>query len=324
MRLFLILKNNMGIGFIYELTPRCNLGCGFCYNVWKDGAGAPAELDIEAACRVLSCVLADKQAEWVAFSGGEPLLFQGLDELVQYVCSSFPDIRIGIATNGTLLTKDRASALVDHGVRHFEIPLFAASKKLYCKITGANFLSNVREAIAAARYEGSTLAVATVLTKQNMHELADVIDVAFALGANYLALNRFVPTGAGKKNQAEYFLTLEELSSSLAVADQKARELNFLIYVTIPVEACQISHDLFPNLKFSRCVCGDQKFIIDPAGRLRICEQSADILGDLATQSFAELRTNKLVREFRDFHCFDHCQSCNCYSQCGGGCRFLD
>lgn len=314
----------MPLGFVYEITPRCNLGCGFCYNVWRQpGCDLPDELDPKTACRMLQRVLQDGDAQWLTFTGGEPLLYENLDSVIAFVRETFEHVRIGLATNATLLTPARLGRLIEAGIQYVEISLFAADNAGYRDITGVDTFDVVREAIAQVKSRNLPLTVASILSKPTAANLETVIDIAFALGADILALNRFVPTGRGRENEEAFSLSIAELDSLLTLADGKSEKLGLEISVTIPVENCILPHRRYPHLHFGRCVCGQDKWAIDPRGNLRTCEQNAEILGSLLDERFTSLRRLEAVESFRRQNATADCPQCTYYSNCGGACRFV-
>ncbi|MFH1148264.1 MAG: radical SAM protein [Pseudomonadota bacterium] len=312
------------VGFVYEITPRCNLNCGFCYNVWKESGELPGELGYHRISELLEKVLPEAGPQWLTFAGGEPLLHPDLVRSVRFAKTRFPHIRLGIATNGALLEGDICRELVEAGIEHFEISLFASDKETYRRMAGASALASVHRAITYVKREGAALTVATVLTAQNMGELEAVMETAFALGADRLALNRFVPTGKGKGNRQTFHISTSELDRALRLADGKSAKLGLPVTIAVPVEDCVLAHKEYPCLNFSACACGQVKWAIDPLGRMRICEQSAHVLGDLFHQRFSDLAACKSVQFFRQAGRSEFCPECRHYGHCGGGCRFAE
>jgi len=311
----------MSVGFVYEITPRCNLDCGFCYNVFGRDIG---ELDVDAACGMLRRVLGNSGAEWLTFTGGEPLLYEDLDDVVAFVRENFPHVRQGIATNATLLTAERIARLIEAGIQSAEISLFVGDNTSYREITGVDAFDSVRQAIAEVKLHNLPLTVAIILSRPTGPHLETAIEIAFALGADVIAMNRFVPTDRGWDNRDTFALTTAELDDLLTRADSKAAELGIEAAVTLPVEDCILPHSRYPHLQFGRCICGEGKWAIDPLGRLRTCEQNAEILGSLLKEDFQFLASLPAVGAFRaNTARGEECSRCGRFDNCGGGCRFV-
>lgn len=310
-------------GFVCELTPACNLACAFCYNTWREpGSAQPVCLSPEKAAEVFIRTFQDADAAWATFAGGEPLLYVGLEDVVSSVKQALPHMRLGIATNGTLLTDERLDALMAAGVEHVELPLFATSQERYQGLTGVDALHDVQMAMARVKARGLPLTVASVLLADGIDVFDDVVKTAFALGADQLDLNPFTPTGHSVAAREQFTLPRDMLKEYFYRANTLAGTLGLTIAITIPIEDCMISHADYPNVHFGVCVCGKDKWVIGPDGFLRTCEQNDAVLGDLATTSFSTLASSDAVRCFREADRMPHCPECAAYKECGGGCRF--
>jgi radical SAM protein with 4Fe4S-binding SPASM domain len=315
----------MGLGFVCELTPRCSLDCAFCYNVWKDApASMPAELPAASWEKILDSILDAATPEWIAFAGGEPLASPDLPRIVRHVHDRSPRTRIGVASNGLSLTREVLDGLIEAGLSHVELPLFTLDAGRYERLTGHDCPDQVKRAITAVTESAASLTIAVTLLPDERDDLDIVLRYAHALGADRIALNRFVPTGRGAVWDARLDDVGREavLDDQLVRADAFAAARDLMLDVTIPVEDCLHPHDRFPNLRFHPCVCGETKWVIDPSGRLRTCEQNRDVLGDLTARPPAELLGSADVAEFSRRTLKPECPECARWSVCRGGCRF--
>ena len=118
---------------VWEVTARCNLRCGHCYNTWTaPGQTLPEELSTDDAMRILV-----KVREWanplnsLTFTGGEPLLRQDLSTLLAAGRSLFPKVQINLATNGQLLTLARATEFRSAGVNTMQLSLLSAKPETH-------------------------------------------------------------------------------------------------------------------------------------------------------------------------------------------------
>lgn len=310
----------MTLGFIHEITARCNLACAFCYNPWPREA-LPPELDVEANRALLERLLEESGASWLTFTGGEPLLYEGLERVMACVHARFPKVRLGLATNGRLLP-GRLEGLLAAGLGHVEISLFATEARNFARLAGGDGHGDAPHAIALARARGLSVTAATVLRRGMAEELGDILRMAHALGAERLALNRFVARGRGKAQAPELQPSLEELDALLTLADREAGRLGLPVMVTTPVEDCLLPHRRYPHLTFGPCVCARSKWVIDPEGFLRCCELDDSRLGSLQERSFRELVRAAGAEACRQANRMPSCGTCMALPRCGGGCRF--
>ena len=304
---------------VFEVTPRCNLECGFCYNVWKSsGYPYPDELSIpEIALLVDSLEVVHPVS--VALTGGEPLLREDLAFIAMLFKSK--GIKVGVVSNGILIDTGSVEKLTAAGVSWFDISVPSISGKGYSRLTGFDGFEKVKRAMLAVKSAGAQLTVSHIMTALNVGEAGNVIELAFAFSADSVALNRFVPGGEGRWNP-DLLPTLRQLDNSLSSASSIASSLGMPVYAAIPVEDCLLQHDRFPGIEFGSCVCGEGKWTVDPSGGLRICEQSPEILGNLLESSFLNLIDNPAVAAFRGNSRLTDCGMCTRYGKCGGGCRF--
>lgn len=310
----------MTLGFIHEITARCNLACAFCYNPWPRAA-LPPELDVETNRALLERLLGESRASWLTFAGGEPLMYEGLERVMTSVHTRFPKVRLGLATNSRLLP-GRLEGLLAAGLGHVEISLFAHEAQSFKRLAGRDGHGDAPHAIALARARGLSVTAATVLRRGMEDELAGIIRMAHAVGAERLALNRFVARGRGMDQAPAFQPSLEELDSLLGLADRLAGQLGFPVVVTTPVEDCLLPHRRYPHLTFGPCVCARSKWAIDPEGNLRCCELDDRRLGSLRERSFRELARTAEAEACRQAHRMPACGTCAALPQCGGGCRF--
>lgn len=316
--------------FILELTRSCNSACRFCYNVWKESENAyPVEppLTFEQRKKVIKTLIDELRQKQIpisgfALAGGEPLLDSTIYETIALLHSE--GISVNVATNGILLHEENIIRLKELGIRQIEISLPATQSHSYTALTHATQVSQVRENILTLKslYPSVDLTIAITITKENLDEIEECIDIAIAFSANSIALNRFIPGGEGRRNREILQPTLEELSTVLTIANRKVRDYETPINVTIPIEDCLISQEGYPFLNFGTCSCAKTKWVIDPSGNLRMCEQNPLILGNLREDSFLSLQVEPAVTKFRNQYRTSQCSQCASFASCGGGCRF--
>ncbi len=110
-----------------NVVNACNLGCRYCWNqqgAYGKNVGSKTMMQPEVAFRAVDLLLKESKGERdlvVDFYGGEPLLnFQLLKEVIAY-CRNIEKkrkvhFRFLLATNGTLLNKERGEFLINNGV----------------------------------------------------------------------------------------------------------------------------------------------------------------------------------------------------------------
>lgn len=80
----------------WNITNKCNENCKFCYRkLCKDNT-------IEENKKIFDQLSKIKIGK-ISFCGGEPLLYDGLFEIVDYIHNLNPQIKLSITTNGQII-----------------------------------------------------------------------------------------------------------------------------------------------------------------------------------------------------------------------------
>jgi AdoMet-dependent heme synthase len=99
----------------WNLTRRCNLACSHCYISAGSWHGSGGELSTDQCHRVLDDLLEVNPSPLLILSGGEPLVREDLEEIVEHASSAGATVVVG--TNGIGLTDGRIGSLKTAGVQ---------------------------------------------------------------------------------------------------------------------------------------------------------------------------------------------------------------
>jgi MoaA/NifB/PqqE/SkfB family radical SAM enzyme len=161
----------------FEVTLRCNAGCGFC-DYWKtDPAARATELKSFAdAARYFNPML-------VTFTGGEPTLRRDLECLIAEVDRAISFKYLTLITHGAMLSGDRAQSLWDAGVNQFNISLDYLDER-HDRARGIPGLSaRILEAIPSMRQRGiDNIRFNTVIKNDNLDQILPIVVRAEELG----------------------------------------------------------------------------------------------------------------------------------------------
>ncbi len=165
---------------VWNTTKRCNLRCEHCYAA-ADVEGAPGELTT-AEGKALLDDLAEFGVPVVLFSGGEPLVREDLPELVAYAADR--GLRPVLSTNGTLLTRERASELRDAGLQYAGVSVDGRRER-NDRIRGQRgaFDAAVR-GIEACLDVGVKTGLRYTITEHNVADLEGVVDLLVDVGVD--------------------------------------------------------------------------------------------------------------------------------------------
>ena len=194
----------------WEVTRSCNLNCVHCRAASERGPYS-GELDTKKCLEVLDQIVQTGKPI-VILTGGEPLLRKDVFELARYGMDL--GLRMVMATNGTLLTQAIADKLITSGIKRVSISLDGADAQehdQFRQVPGA-FMAAL-EGIELLKRGGIEYQVNTTVSKHNVHQVAEILDLAIRLGAVAHHIFLLVPTGRARDmiNQEINALEYEEL-----------------------------------------------------------------------------------------------------------------
>jgi len=192
-----------------EPTTRCNLACRMCVRQ-APGCGIREEdLDLADFEKLRPLF---PQLSGVVFSGiGEPLLHPHLEAMVSAVRNELPQHgRIGLQSNGSLVTGRRASALVSAGVDNVCLSLDTTSPVKFEQIRPGTTLADLVAALKAWQWAVGghnrpvRVGVEYVLMRENLAELPNTIGTIADLGADFVIVTHLLPYNAAQNGQTVY------------------------------------------------------------------------------------------------------------------------
>ncbi len=179
---------------VWDVTYACNLRCKHCYAT----AGKPLEDELTTEEALETIDKFDKlDVTIISFSGGEPLVRKDILDLTSYAAEK--GIYVALATNGTLITEERAKQLKENGVSYLQISLDGteATHDAFRGIKGC--WAKTIEGIKNAVRQGFFVNVSMTVTKLNLHEVPQVIELCRKLGVDWFMHYNFIPTGRGRE-----------------------------------------------------------------------------------------------------------------------------
>ena len=199
-----------------SLTDRCNLRCTYCMPAeglkWlpKLGLLTTAEL-----IRLIGIAVTRLGITSVRFTGGEPLLFAGLEELVAATAALEPRPSIALTTNGIALA-ERSAGLAEAGLNRVNVSLDTLDRNRYALITRRDRLHDVLDGLAAARYQGLTpIKVNAVLDPETgLHDAVDLLRYCLRHGYQLRIIER-MPLDGGHDWRREEMLTADTILAAL-------------------------------------------------------------------------------------------------------------
>lgn len=268
-----------------ELTRACNLKCIHCLN--NSGIKQKDELTKEDLLKLIKNFSSHGVQE-IRFTGGEPLLFNGIYDLIRFATEE--GICTSLGTNGTLVTKEVAKKLKESGLKKVVVSI-DGNKKTHDKIRGRKNYQKAMHGLKYLQKNGINVRVNSVIMKSNMD---DVIKLAKKMSRKKITIfiRRFISSGRGKElennmlNKKDYDYVRNKLQ----------KELTKKTYVN----GHYLRNDEGVNSRIKLpfvirgCKAGQRAITILPNGDVNLC-------GFLAAQDFPKVGNIKEIDDFLNF-----------------------
>lgn len=199
-----------------EVTTHCNLGCAMCVKQTRHHGmtdGAMSEETFSALTPAFS------NLEALILNGiGEPLLHPQLEAFIRRARALMPASGwIGFQSNGLLLTKERATSLVEAGLDRICISMDAASPETFRRLREGGEVGDMERAFSALTAARSAhpdsrlkIGIEFVVMRDNIHELPDAIRWAARRGATFALVTQVVPYDEAHTSQVAYDSNTDE------------------------------------------------------------------------------------------------------------------
>jgi radical SAM protein with 4Fe4S-binding SPASM domain len=196
----------------WEVTKGCNLRCIHC-RATATQLSAPTDLSTLAGLEIIDQIAAFASPILV-LSGGEPLFRNDIFRLARHATDR--GLRVALATNGTMVTRDVARDISEAGVRRVSISLDGADARTHDAFRGipGAFEASV-QGLRNLRALGMSVQINMTIAKHNAHQLPQVLDLAKSLGADALHTFLLVPVGCGVDIASDQMVAPEEYERML-------------------------------------------------------------------------------------------------------------
>ncbi|MCW4006586.1 MAG: radical SAM protein [Candidatus Bathyarchaeota archaeon] len=302
----------------WNVTRECNMKCSHCYI--NASPEKPAdELDTQQAKDLIDQIT-QVSRPMLILSGGEPLLRKDIYEIIRY--GTQKGLRMGMGSNGSLITPQVAKQLKDAGIKTVSISLDSSVPEKHDEFRGVEGAwQKAVDAIKALRENDVLVQVNTTLTMQNYDEIDDILSLAESLGVENFHLFFLVPTGRGAKI-ADISPAMYEDMIKGTFAKTKNHKLN--VRPSCAPQFMRIAKDMHLDMRqwIRGCLAGLHYCRIYTNGDVTPCPYLPVKLGNIRETSFKDIWFgNEVFQALRDPSKLEgKCGECDHKVVCGG-CR---
>jgi len=171
---------------IWNVTSGCNFSCKHCYI-----PSAGQDLTTEEGEELIS-QLEELGVEELYLSGGEPLHRNDIFHLME--CAADSGLEVGVITNGWLITPSVANSFARSGASHVSVSVDGIGETHDRFRNKPGSFKRCIRAIGLLRKAGVKVYLSPTLSKLNLRELPQLLQLALDLGADF-STKVLVPIG---------------------------------------------------------------------------------------------------------------------------------
>jgi radical SAM protein with 4Fe4S-binding SPASM domain len=289
-----------------ELTRDCNISCNHCL-ITKEKVEMPSD-----KAKVLLDQLIQERVFKVYFTGGEPLLYPGLIELLEHIKGK--PIWSLVMTNGLLVTDEIAENLNRAGLGACDLPLYGITPETHDSVTGIpGSFDTLFQALEILNNHNVRTFVSFVVLRPNVKELPRFFDWALERGIPLAHVRRFIPRYPGDEllpDMGELVPTLVKYAPLRDEYDEKG--LHYEIEEAFD----------FAELEGDRCPAGIQLCFITAEGLISPCPYLLATGESVFEKGFNYVWENSsILKRARNAKISKgKCTQCAYTAECGGGC----
>jgi radical SAM protein with 4Fe4S-binding SPASM domain len=304
----------------WELTRACNLSCPYC-------RASSVDRDSDAASTAEALAALDQIAllgrPLIILSGGEPLLRDDLAEIAS--ASARMGFPTAVATNGTLMTPERARELAAAGVRRVSVSLDFPDGARHDAVRGAGSFDAALAGIEALKGAGLPFQVNMTVSSGNSGDVPAMLELACRLGA--AAFHLFFVVDVGRAEGRRLGLDSEGYERVLTETAHLERAAQIEMRVTCAPQYARIKASLGFESRSGRpssspCMAGRGFLFISATGEIKPCGYFDMVVARLSDGPLDVIwAENPILESLRHTETFGgRCGICTYVHACGG-CR---
>jgi pyrroloquinoline quinone biosynthesis protein E len=201
-------SRNSPLWLLAEVTYRCPLHCVFCYNP-VNYASYGQELSTDDWLRVLR-EGRELGAAQLGLSGGEPLMRDDLEVMVAEARKL--GYYSNLITSGVGLNEKRIAAFKEGGLDHIQLSFQDSTRELNDFLSSTRTFELKLKVARLIKQHGYPMVLNCVLHRHNIDHVQQILEMAEAMGAEYVELANTQYYGWAYLNRAHLLPTREQIA----------------------------------------------------------------------------------------------------------------
>ncbi len=180
----------------FHLTDNCNLSCRHC--LFSASPAKKRSIDSALLQKTVQEAL-DLGCRLFSFTGGEPFLYPNFIPFLQSLLQKESNCHVAVLTNGMLLSKHMES-LQQMDRLHLQISLDGLEQS-HDALRGKGSYRKLLSILEVLQKKTIAFTLSVAISRENIHDLADLVKLASTLGAASIHLLFHFVRGKGSKQQ---------------------------------------------------------------------------------------------------------------------------
>jgi heme b synthase len=292
----------------------------------------PNELTTEECFKFLDNVASFSNPIMI-MTGGEPMLRDDIYDIARH--GTDLGLRMVMAPCGFLVTVETAQKMIDSGIKRLSFSIDGATAEShdnFRRVEGA--FASVMQAIENVKKVGLDFQVNTTITKHNLKELPQILELVIKLGAKAHHPFLLVPTGRGEALKDQE-ISPEDYEDTLTWFYEKRDKVPLVFKPTCAphyyrifrqnerAKGIKVTPETHGMDAMSKGCMGGQSFaFVSNTGKVQICGFLDTECGDIRKEPFDVIwDTSEVFKEMRAWDDYKgRCGYCEFRKVCGG-CR---
>lgn len=321
---------NPSFAFQWHITDVCDQRCRHCYLFAEDACARLDAMPWPAMAKVVNGIESMcsrlNRTPYVYLTGGDPLLHPDFWRLAELLHER--GIMWAAMGNPFHLSADVCRRLRALGCRKYQLSLDGLRETHDGFRKPGSFDATV-EAVPLIRAAGIWCAVMTTVSRANMHEVPQLIDLAARLEADVYAFGRYCPTSTDRVEEfhidpldyrAFLLACRERIEAHEAARCRTTFQRKDHLWTLLEYEQGKFTlpDDMRPGMVYDGCHCGIAHMTITPKGDVYACRRMDSCVGNVDEEPLENIFLGARMDAFRRFDAFEACAGCELFGVCRG------
>ena len=301
----------------WHITHLCNLRCKHCYQ--EDYNNHMPKEDFYKYLDKFCEYVKDKNVfPQINLTGGEPLLHPNFFEFATEIRKR--NIKLGILTNGTMITEEIALKLKNLNPIMVQVSL-DGTKQTHDEIRGSGNFEKALAGIDNLKKVGIKVLVSFTAQKSNYKDYPELVKICKKHHVDKIWWDRIVTYN--QKDLETKALSTEEFKELIKTTNKLKKQYN-LFNKSFNISNERALQFIGSNDCGYICSAGKNLIIFLADGSVMPCRRIPLVIGNLKNDSLDNIiKNSQIMTELKDFLAPSECLSCKNFLKCRGGSKCI-